>query len=53
MNVADLINTATKAPLADVGAAIKRGDAVKFAGAYAQLTAICNACHQAPTTPSS
>jgi len=29
MNVADLINTATKAPLADVGAAIKSGDAVQ------------------------
>jgi len=29
-----------------VAAAIKAGDAVKFAESYAQLTATCNACHQ-------
>jgi hypothetical protein len=46
MNVADLINATIKVPMADVGVAIKSGDAVKFAGAYAQPTAICNACHQ-------
>ena len=46
MNVADLIEATTKAPMEDVAAAIKSGDAAKFAEAYAQLTATCNACHQ-------
>ena len=46
MNMADLITATTKAPMEDVAAAIKNGDAVKFAEAYAQLTATCNACHQ-------
>jgi hypothetical protein len=46
MNTADLINATTKAPMEDVAAAIKRGDAAKFAEAFAQLTATCNACHQ-------
>jgi hypothetical protein len=46
MNVADLVNATTKAPMEDVAAAIKSGDAAKFAEAYAQLTATCNACHQ-------
>ena len=46
MNVADLIDATTKAPMADVAAAIKSGDAAEFAEAYAQLTATCNACHQ-------
>jgi hypothetical protein len=46
MNVADLIEATTKAPMEDVAAAIKSGNAAKFAEAYAQLTATCNACHQ-------
>jgi hypothetical protein len=46
MNMADLITATTKAPMEDVAAAIKSGDAAKFAEAYAQLTATCNACHQ-------
>jgi hypothetical protein len=46
MNVADLIEATTKAPMEDVAAAIKSGDAAKFAEAYAELTATCNACHQ-------
>ncbi len=46
MNVADLVTATTKAPMEDVAAAIKSGDAPKFAEAYAQLTATCNACHQ-------
>lgn len=35
-----------EAPLEDVAAAIRSSDAAKFAAAYAQLTATCNACHQ-------
>jgi mono/diheme cytochrome c family protein len=46
MNVADLISATTKAPMEDMAATIKSGDAAKFAEAYAQLTATCNACHQ-------
>jgi hypothetical protein len=46
MNMADLITATTKAPMEDVAAAVKSGDAAKFAEAYAQLTATCNACHQ-------
>ena len=46
MNMADLITATTKAPMEDVAAAIKGGDAAKFAEAYSQLTATCNACHQ-------
>jgi hypothetical protein len=47
MDMADLITATTKAPMEDVAAAVKSGDAAKFAEAYAQLTATCNACHQA------
>jgi hypothetical protein len=46
MNTADLISGTVKAPMEDVAAAIKAGDAAKFAETYAQLTATCNACHQ-------
>jgi mono/diheme cytochrome c family protein len=46
MNTADLISGTIKAPMEDVAAAIKAGDAAKFAETYAQLTATCNACHQ-------
>jgi hypothetical protein len=46
MNMSDLITATTKAPMEDVAAAIKNGDAAGFATAYAELTATCNACHQ-------
>src|SRR5258708_17508001 len=46
MNTADLISGTIKAPMEDVAAAIKAGDAAKCAETYAQLTATCNACHQ-------
>jgi hypothetical protein len=46
VNTADLISATIKAPMEDVAAAIKSGDAAKFSDAYAQLTATCNACHQ-------
>jgi cytochrome c556 len=41
-----LIAATTAAPIAGVATAIKNGDAAKFAEAYGQLTATCNACHQ-------
>jgi hypothetical protein len=46
MDMAALIKATIKAPMEDVAAALKIGDAAKFAEAYAQLTATCNACHQ-------
>jgi hypothetical protein len=46
MDMAALIDATTKAPIEDVAAAIKSGDTARFADAYAQLTATCNACHQ-------
>jgi mono/diheme cytochrome c family protein len=46
MNTADLIGGTIKAPMEDVAAAIKNGDAAKFVETYARLTATCNACHQ-------
>ena len=45
-DMAALISATTAAPMDDVAAAIKSGDADEFAAAYAQLTATCNACHQ-------
>ena len=45
-DMAALIEATTKAPMEDVAAAIKSGDGAKFAEAYEQLTATCNACHQ-------
>jgi hypothetical protein len=47
MKTADLISGTIKAPMEDVAAAIKAGNAAKFSETYAQLTATCNACHQA------
>jgi cytochrome c553 len=41
-----LIKGTMAAPMEDLAAAIKSGDAAKFSEAYAQLTATCNACHQ-------
>jgi hypothetical protein len=37
----------TQEPMAALSRAIKDGDAARFAAAYGQLTAACNACHQA------
>jgi cytochrome c553 len=45
-DMAALIDATTRAPMEDVAAAIKSGDTARFADAYAQLTATCNACHQ-------
>lgn len=46
MDMVGLVTATIKAPMEDVATAIKNGDATKFADAYAQLTATCNACHQ-------
>jgi hypothetical protein len=45
-DMAALIEATTNAPIDDVATAIKKRDAKRFAEAYAQLTATCNACHQ-------
>jgi hypothetical protein len=45
--IPDMIGALTKEPMAAVSQAIKNGDASSFAAAYDQLTASCNACHQA------
>jgi cytochrome c553 len=45
-DMAALIDATTSAPIEDVATAIKKGDANRFAVAYGQLTATCNACHQ-------
>ena len=44
--IADTILATTKEPMEAVEAAVKAGDAAKFADAYGRLTATCNACHQ-------
>ncbi len=49
--VGELVNAALSQPLDAVGAAIKAQDPQKFALAYAQLTAGCNACHNAADHP--
>jgi hypothetical protein len=45
-DMSSLIKATTAAPMEDVEAAIRSRDAGKFAEAYGQLTATCNACHQ-------
>lgn len=45
--IAAMISALTKEPLADLEAAIKAGDATKFADGYRRLTESCNSCHQA------
>jgi hypothetical protein len=50
-NMADLIAATTKAPMDDVAAAIKAGDAGKFKEAFEELTGTCNACHQSTDHP--
>jgi hypothetical protein len=49
--VGELVNAAVVPPMNAVDAAIKAQDATKFAAAYAQLTAGCNACHTAVEHP--
>jgi hypothetical protein len=44
-NMAELMPATTKGPLEAVSQAIRSADAAKFAAAYGQLTATCNACH--------
>ena len=49
--VGELVNAALSQPMDAVDAAIKAQDPQKFAAAYAQLTAGCNACHAAADHP--
>ncbi len=49
--VGELVNAALSQPLDAVDAAIKAQDPQKFAAAYTQLTAGCNACHAAADHP--
>jgi hypothetical protein len=46
-----LVEAAVSQPMNAVDAAIKQQDAKKFAAAYGQLTAGCNACHSAVEHP--
>jgi hypothetical protein len=49
--VGQLVDAAVTEPMNAVDAAIKEQDEAKFAAAYAQLTAGCNACHTAVEHP--
>jgi hypothetical protein len=49
--VGQLVDAAVTQPMNVVDAAIKEQNEVKFAAAYAQLTAGCNACHAAVEHP--
>lgn len=49
--VGQLVDAAITPPMNAVDAAIKEQDVKKFAAAYAQLTAGCNACHTAVEHP--
>jgi hypothetical protein len=49
--VQQLVDAAVTQPMNAVDAAIKQQDPQKFAAAYAQLTAGCNACHAALEHP--
>jgi hypothetical protein len=49
--VPEMIAATVKPPIAVLGAVIKAKDAAAFAKAYADLTAACNACHQAAGHP--
>jgi hypothetical protein len=51
MPVPDMIASTVKEPLAALDQAIKAKDANRFAAAYGQLTASCNACHQSTDHP--
>jgi hypothetical protein len=45
--IKDMLASVMKQPMTNLGQAIKNKDATKFSAAYDQLTAGCNACHQA------
>jgi hypothetical protein len=45
-NIAEVMAATTKEPMEAVSQAIRSADAGRFNGAYAKLTATCNACHQ-------
>jgi hypothetical protein len=45
--VGKMIEAVTMPPIGDIEAAIKARDSKKFATAFDQLTAACNACHEA------
>jgi hypothetical protein len=45
--IKDMLASVMKAPMTDLAQALKAKDAARFAAAYDQLTAGCNACHQA------
>lgn len=49
--VAELVGAAVSQPMNAIDAAIKAQDPQKFAAAYGQLTAGCNACHAAADHP--
>ncbi len=49
--VGQLVDAALTQPMNALDAAIKEQDVKKFADAYAQLTAGCNACHSAVEHP--
>jgi hypothetical protein len=49
--VGELVDAAMSQPIAAADAAIKQKDTAKFAAAYNQLTAGCNACHAAVDHP--
>jgi hypothetical protein len=49
--VAELVDAAVSQPMNAVDDAIKQQDPQKFAAAYNQLTAGCNACHTAADHP--
>jgi hypothetical protein len=49
--VGQLVDAAVAQPINAVEAAIRQQDPAKFAAAYAQLTAGCNACHVAVDHP--
>ena len=46
LDIAGLIEGATKAPIEAIEAAIEKKDATAFDAAYQRLTDACNACHQ-------
>lgn len=45
--IKDMLASVLKQPMSDLNQAIKAKDAAKYAAAYDELTAGCNACHQA------
>lgn len=45
--IKDMLASVMKQPMTDLAQAIKAKDAAKFSAAYKELTAGCNACHQA------